>query len=174
MYLEKMKSDTRLSPSPRVLYRDHAIPAYTSAIRLLRLDECYYADLSNNSLPTSFRCSFEVHDLGTAPEFVALSYTWGSDTAFNNGILSVHGRDWPLRDNLRDALLHIWDIRGRENDDSIREHEQPDRQIPLVPCCNGRSRRQVRTSNPHGTYRGQSKVPHIDSIRKTVNELSKI
>jgi hypothetical protein len=91
-----------------LLYIQHAIPQSTKSIRLLRLNEVVYAEREpDDNLPISLACSFEIHDLTAAPEFVALSYTWGTDDIVCDNTLVVDGEVWPLRTNLRDALLHV-------------------------------------------------------------------
>jgi hypothetical protein len=72
---------------------------------LLRLDECIYDSPNDDGLPKALRCSFEVHVPDNAPNFVALSYTWGSEV-FRENILTID-EEWPLRENLCDAMLHI-------------------------------------------------------------------
>jgi len=100
------------------LYQQHPIPQGTESIRLLRLTECIYTNPDGKSLPTALRCSFEIHDLAKAPSFVALSYTWGSKEVIT-GVLSINGENWPLRENLCDGMLHIWDERGRKQEDHL-------------------------------------------------------
>jgi hypothetical protein len=100
----------------RNLYQQHFIPQSTKSIRLLRLIECIYANPSDEGLPKALRCSFEVHDLDKVPRFVALSYTWGSENVVD-GVLMIDEQTWSLRDNLCDAMLHIWDKKGRARDD---------------------------------------------------------
>lgn len=109
-----MSEATHRTTESNPLYQQHVLHDTTQAIRLLRIDRCIYedSDAGNEALPIGFQCSFEVHDLETVPDFVPLSYTWGADTLVND-VLCVDGRSWPIRQNLADAMLHIWDQRAR-------------------------------------------------------------
>jgi hypothetical protein len=101
-------------PHPKMsnpLYQQFPLLPLTDSIRLLRLDECIYASSNDEGLPKALRCSFEIHKLDNVPQFVALSYTWGSEVSTEHA-LTIDGLEWPVRENLRDALLHIWDERA--------------------------------------------------------------
>lgn len=112
-----MTSKITAMPSDyKQLYSDHHIPTSTQSIRLLRIEKCVYAEDDRNGLPIQLKGSFEVHDLDTVPEFRALSYCWGHESTVT-GVLSIKGHDCPVRTNLRDALVHIWDRKGRQRDD---------------------------------------------------------
>lgn len=106
-------SSFSIAQMSNAVYQQFPLPPKHQIIRLLRLDECIYDSPDDEALPTALHCSFEVHDLGSAPEFVALSYAWGADT-LGDEFLTIDGHAWPTRQNLRDAMLHIWDERAWE------------------------------------------------------------
>ncbi|KAF2098153.1 HET-domain-containing protein [Rhizodiscina lignyota] len=66
-------------------------------IRLLRLEPGKGED--------AIKCSFSTHDLSIVPQFVALSYTWGTNTP--SQLISCEGASLGVTQNLWEALHHL-------------------------------------------------------------------
>lgn len=74
-----------------VLYEKRPLLNSSRAVRLLRL-----LDRRPN---TTIECQLETFELEQAPAYVALSYTWGSETSKNHDI-SINGDRFKIRENL--------------------------------------------------------------------------
>ncbi|KAM5341812.1 hypothetical protein ACJ41O_014843 [Fusarium nematophilum] len=94
----KAKHVSKTTPKPF----DPNIPIYRpiptpTTIRTLRLEP--------GSGDDRIVCSMRFADVNAAPSYEALSYVWGNKNVMHNVVL--HGRDFPVTTNLRDALQNI-------------------------------------------------------------------
>jgi hypothetical protein len=88
------------------IYQHYCSPLSTNIVRLLRLDQRVCGSPDDQDLPKALHCPFEIHSFDHTPKFVALSYEWASETLVE-GVLTVDGQEWTIRENLCDAILHI-------------------------------------------------------------------
>jgi hypothetical protein len=101
---ERMENQ-QFNASLQGLYREHHIPPGSQSIRILRIVE-RVRETSNKRTLAGVKCMFDVTTLEEAPQFVALSYTWGPEVDVED-FMTVHGLRVPIRQNLHDALRHI-------------------------------------------------------------------
>jgi len=74
-------------------YQFQQLPTQTS-IRLINLEP--------ESNPDTLACSFEIVDVHSPPEYIALSYVWGDESS--KVPITCDGKSISVTSNLRDAL----------------------------------------------------------------------